>query len=97
MLKITINLLVDRAKDVKQSLNMVIVNLTSVDTLPGYNMSDNKFVISGTVYKLDGKTPAPNVIMYFYQTDENGIYVKQGDEARLGKTSWIYSWLGKNR
>ena len=54
--------------------------LTSIDTLPGYNKSINKLVISGTVYKLDEKTPAPNVIMYFYQTDENGVYIKRGDE-----------------
>jgi protocatechuate 3,4-dioxygenase beta subunit len=68
--------------------------LTSVDTLPGYNRSDNKLVISGTVYKLDGKTPAPNVIMYFYQTDENGIYVKRGDEQGWARRhGYIRGWV----
>lgn len=68
--------------------------LTSVDTLPGYYKSDNKLVISGTVYKYDGKTPAPSVIMYFYQTDENGIYVKRGDEQGLARRhGYIRGWV----
>lgn len=68
--------------------------LTSVDTLPGYEKSNSKLVISGTVYKFDGKTPAPNVIMYFYQTDENGIYVKRGDEEGWAKRhGYIRAWV----
>ncbi len=68
--------------------------LTSIDTLPGYNKSINNLVISGTVYKLDGKTPAPNVIMYFYQTDENGVYIKRGDEQGWARRhGYIRGWV----
>jgi protocatechuate 3,4-dioxygenase beta subunit len=68
--------------------------LTTNDTLPGYKMAENKLVIRGTVYKLDGKSPAPNVIMYFYQTDENGIYVKGGDEEGWAKRhGYIRGWV----
>ena len=31
-------------------------------------------IIQGTVYKKDGKTPAPDVILYIYHTDNAGIY-----------------------
>ena len=68
--------------------------LTSLDTLPGFEASESKLVISGTVYKPDGKSPAPNVIMYFYQTDENGIYVKRGDEEGWAKRhGYIRGWV----
>ena len=38
-------------------------------TEPGERME-----ISGVIYKVDGKTPAPNVIFYVYHTDAKGIY-----------------------
>ncbi len=31
-------------------------------------------VIEGTIYKKDGKTPAPGVILYVYHTDAKGYY-----------------------
>jgi protocatechuate 3,4-dioxygenase beta subunit len=31
-------------------------------------------IIEGTIYKKDGKTPAPDVILYVYHTDANGLY-----------------------
>jgi len=49
--------------------------------------------IRGTVYESDGKTPAKNVLMYFYQTDETGVYSKRGDEPR-NSYAW---WHGKQR
>ena len=35
-------------------------------------------IISGTVFKADGKTPAPNTLIYFYHTDKFGIYGREG-------------------
>jgi len=40
--------------------------------------------ISGTVYGPDGKTPAPNTLIYFYHTDINGLYGR-GDEHKHGR------------
>ena len=52
-------------------------------------------VISGTVYKQDGKTPAPNVVLYVYHTDHTGEYTHgQGDHesTRHGRLrAWIKS------
>src|SRR5688572_1615210 len=31
-------------------------------------------IIEGTIYKKDGKTPAPGVILYVYHTDAKGYY-----------------------
>ena len=41
-------------------------------------------IISGTVFKSDGKTPAPNTLIYFYHTDKNGIYGR-GSQPRHGR------------
>src|SRR5215210_6319255 len=30
--------------------------------------------MSGVIYRLDGKTPAPNVVLYVYHTDATGYY-----------------------
>jgi protocatechuate 3,4-dioxygenase beta subunit len=40
-------------------------------------------LIRGVVYKADGKTPYPNVILYSYHTDETGIYPKKGGETGI--------------
>lgn len=50
------------------------LNLKAVDSLPGYLETYPKLEISGTVFKLDGKTPAENVILYIYHTSRDSIY-----------------------
>ena len=40
---------------------------------------DLPMIISGTVFNADGKTPAPNVLIYFYHTDSDGYYRRGGD------------------
>ena len=55
-----------------------------------------KLAISGVVYKADG-TPAPNVIIYVYHTDQAGIYPKKGDETGRGKRhGYIRGWMKTN-
>jgi protocatechuate 3,4-dioxygenase beta subunit len=43
-----------------------------------------RMIISGTVYQADGKTPAPNTLIYLYHTDIYGHYGPKG-EARHGR------------
>lgn len=71
--------------------------LKSVDTLPDFNDNGQKIKISGIVYKLGGKKPAPNVILYVYHTNQNGIY-----ENKFNKSNWerrhgyIRCWIKTN-
>ena len=44
---------------------------------------DEPMIISGTIFQPDGKTPAQNVLIYFYHTDSEGYYGR-GDEVRDG-------------
>lgn len=46
-------------------------------------------VISGTVYRPDGKTPAPNTLIYFYHTDKYGIYGRDGQPKHGRFRGWM--------
>lgn len=46
-------------------------------------------IISGTVYKPDGKTPAPNTLIYFYHTDKFGIYGRAGQHKHGRFRGWM--------
>jgi len=39
--------------------------LNEIDTLPIFGEAGPKLVVTGTVYKSDGKTPAPGVVLMF--------------------------------
>ena len=41
--------------------------------------------ISGTVFQADGKTVAPNTLIYLYHTDFEGYYGRKKDEHRHGR------------
>ncbi len=68
--------------------------ISSVDTSAGWAQKGQKLLISGTIYKLDGKTPAPNVILYYYHTDTEGHYSsKPGLDQRVARHGYIRGWV----
>jgi protocatechuate 3,4-dioxygenase beta subunit len=71
--------------------------LNEVDTLPIFNEPGPKLVVSGTVYKSDGKTPAPGVVLYVYHTDLVGKYRVVGNETGWAKRHGsIRGWMKTN-
>ena len=75
-------------------------DLSSSDTSPGWKQKGQKIILTGIVYKRDGKTPASNVIIYYYHTDIHGIYSTNTNEPlnmpknKLGQThGYIRGWL----
>ena len=71
-----------------------LTNLNSVDTLPDFSNKGQKIKIFGTVYKLGGKEPAPNVVLYVYHTNQEGIYPTKGDEKGWAKRhGYIRGWI----
>ncbi len=54
-------------------------DIKSEDTSPGWNEKGQKLIVTGTVFKIDGRTPAPNVIIYYHQTDSDGYYSPRND------------------
>ena len=66
-------------------------------TLPDFNDEGQKIDVSGTVYELDGKTPAKDVILYVYHTDQKGIYPsKNGDTGWAKRHGYLRTWLKTN-
>lgn len=68
--------------------------LSSTDTLSGFRILKPQIKISGIVYKKDGKTPAENIILYAYHTNDKGIYPSnnqsKGWEPRHGTLrGWV--------
>lgn len=71
--------------------------LSHIDTLPDYFQSGPKLYISGIIYKADGKTPAPDVVMYVYHTDQHGLYSGGENEKGWGKRHGsIRGWIKTN-
>lgn len=69
-------------------------DLKSVVTLPDYNEPGTKMEISGTIYKYDGKTPAPDVVLYVYHTDQTGQYTPKKNATGWGKRhGYIRGWI----
>lgn len=69
-------------------------DIKSVDYSSGWTEKGQKLLVTGIVYKLDGKTPAPNVIIYYWQTDDNGYYSpKAGMDERAKPHGHIRGWV----
>lgn len=65
-----------------------------VDTSAGWTEKGQKLLISGTVFKSDGKTPAPEVIIYYWQTDSQGYYSpRKGMDKRTLRHGHIRGWV----
>jgi len=63
--------------------------LESTMIIPSEGETAEELIITGTIFKADGKTPYQNVILYAYHTDSKGYYSKRGNETGVQK------WHGK--
>ena len=69
-------------------------NIKSIDTSAGWTQNGQKLLVTGTMYKSDGKTPAPGVILYYYHTNINGLYAgKRGLDPRVVRHGYIRGWV----
>lgn len=70
--------------------------ITADHTSDGWKEGKQKLVITGKVFQSDGKTPARDVIIYYWHTDDKGLYSsddktpsKARDHGRL--RGWVKS------
>ena len=62
--------------------------------IAGPNEPGEPLAISGIVFKTDGVTPAPSMILYLYHANAKGIYPKRGDETGNGRRhGHLRGWL----
>ncbi len=50
-------------------------------------------VISGTIFKRDGRTPAPGVIFYVYHTDNKGYYSSSTNQTEARPHGHLRGWI----
>lgn len=67
-------------------------NVTSVGTVGGGSEPGTRLVVTGRVFAPDGVTPAPNVIVYAYQTDAAGQY--HNDKTGIAR---LHGWAKTDR
>jgi protocatechuate 3,4-dioxygenase, beta subunit len=48
-----------------------------------------QMIVSGTIFEPDGKTPAPNVLIYIYHTDIEGYYGRNGEHKHGRYRGWL--------
>ncbi len=69
-------------------------SLNAIDTLPDFYEPGPKIEISGTIYLSDGKTPASEIIMYLYHTDQAGLYSNGSNYSVWSKRhGYIRGWI----
>ncbi len=56
--------------------------ILSEHTSIGWTEGNQKLILTGKVYQLDGKTPAPNVIVYYWHTDDKGLYSSNSETPK---------------
>lgn len=57
------------------------------------NEPGDPLVISGTIFKKDGKTPASGVILYIYHTDNKGNYSPTANQKNGKRHGHLRGWI----
>ena len=79
--------------DISCSFDNMPSALTPVMQIAGSGEPGEKITITGTIFKTDGISPSPGVILYAYHTDNQGYYSKNGTEK--GVLKWhgrLHGW-----
>lgn len=53
--------------------------ISSIDTSAGWDQDGQRIRITGIIYAADGKTPVPDILLYYYHTDITGQYTQRKD------------------
>lgn len=68
-------------------------NIKSQTTIAGPDEPGEQLIIHGTIFKKDGKTPAPNVILYVYHTDNKGLYSPAPKQTAAKRHGHLRGWV----
>lgn len=68
--------------------------ITEESTSDGWRDGTQKLMITGKVFQRDGRTPAPGVIVYYWHTDEKGLYSsKKTTPAAAREHGHLRGWV----
>lgn len=61
--------------------------------IAGPDEPGESLIIHGVIYKQDGKTPAPDVILYVYHTDNKGLYSPAPKQIVAKRHGYLRGWM----
>lgn len=68
--------------------------INSVDTSAGWEEEGQPLLVTGKVVRKDQKTPAPDIILYYWQTDNKGYYSpRPGMDEKAKRHGHIRGWV----
>ncbi|RYU89247.1 intradiol ring-cleavage dioxygenase [Mucilaginibacter terrigena] len=67
--------------------------LSNTSYLPGWAAGGKKLIVEGTVYRKDGRTVAPNIIVYIYHTDSKGYYSPFANQVQGKRHGYLRGWV----
>ncbi|HLF63830.1 MAG TPA: hypothetical protein VI603_08755 [Saprospiraceae bacterium] len=83
--------------DTLEDFNTKGPTLRPFDELRVNRAQGPKIEVSGIIYQNDGKTPAKDVILYLYHTDQTGNYTANHNETGWGRRHGsLRTWLKTN-
>lgn len=57
----------------------------SIDSTKAWKAGKQPLVITGRVFQIDGRTPAPNVVLYYWHTNDAGLYAPDNQTPAKAK------------
>lgn len=69
------------------------VNITRETKIASESEPGERLVLTGTIYKSDGKTPAPNIVLYMYHTDHTGNYTPGKNQTVAKRHGHLRGWI----
>lgn len=72
-------------------------HINAVDTSAGWYETGNKLIIKGRVLQRDGRTPAANVIVYYWHTDNKGKYSPAQGAYNATRHGHLRGWVKTGR
>lgn len=68
--------------------------INAVDTSAGWNEMGQKLLMTGKVFQIDGKTPASDVVIYYWHTDTDGLYsLGKGMHPKAKEHGHLRGWV----
>lgn len=59
--------------------------ISSEHTSNGWDEGKQKLILTGKVFQLDGRTPASDVVIYYWHTDDSGLYSSNDETPKQAK------------
>jgi protocatechuate 3,4-dioxygenase beta subunit len=83
----------DACEDCELIYEGMPTTITSETKIAGPDEPGEPLVITGTIFKRDGKTPAAGVILYVYHTDNTGKYSPAPKQVNAKRHGHLRGWI----